>query len=152
MYRIITSTTKEEHFESPTAAAYGMMMYCGNTAPNSAVINSGIDSSMANIKISPRIPVAPNGVPYGRTTSSYDSDDYYGDFDVYGDLYVHGNIHARNYSTESSVTIPKITMLPADPTTATWQGNIGDMAFSANYAYICVNTDNWARFKIERSW
>lgn len=151
MYRIITSTTKEEHFESPTAAAYGMMMYCGNTAPNTAVITSGVDTSMANIKISPRVPVAPNGTPIIRTATSYDSDDYYGDFDVYGDLYVHGNIHARNYSTHS-MAMPKITILTADPTSTTWQGNIGDMAFTNNHAYICVQTDSWARFKIDRSW
>lgn len=147
MYRIITSTTKEEHFESPNAAAYGMMMYCANTMPNGQSTTNTLSSMEANIKIIAR---PPRRLPINKPEISYDY--YYGDYDVYGDLYVHGNVYARNYEETVSSEVSKITILSMDPTSNTWQGNIGEMACTSNYAYMCVASDSWVRWKIDSRW
>lgn len=133
MYRIITSTTKEEHFESPNAAAFGMMTYCGNASPNSTVSSNSVSS----LKITPRL------------STAQESAGYFGEYDVYGDLYIHGNIYAKNLNANSSITVNE---LATDPTGNTWMGETGELAFTANYAYLCVNTNSWIRWKIDSNW
>jgi len=140
MYRIITSTTKEEHFESPAAAAFGMTNYCiGNTLPNIGTTAS--TESVSTFKVLPR----------SNTTPYVDSTMYYGDYDVYGDLYVHGNIYARNFTMDSE-TEESIIMLETDPKSNSWEGSTGSIAFSANYAYLCTGNNIWVRWKIDSTW
>lgn len=138
MYRIITSTTKEEHFESPNAAAFGMMTYCGSNAPTMP----GTTSSTMPLRVSIRTPQSA-----AASTASY-----YGDYDIYGDLYVHGNIFARNLVEPVTEYKTKIMMLDTDPTGPNWTGSPGDMAFTSNHAYICVENDSWVKLSLVHSW
>jgi len=142
MYRIITSTTKEEHFESPAAAAFGMTNYCiGNTLPN--IGTTAGSELVSTLKV----------LPKSNTNPYVDSTMYHGDYDVYGDLYVHGNIYARNFSVESENEIEEtITVLETDPTSNSWVGSTGSIAFSANYAYLCTGNNTWVRWKINSTW
>jgi len=142
MYRIITSTTKEEHFESPNAAAYGMMTYCGgNTYPNTSSASSSVTS---DLKVTPRVA--------GSLTSTADSTMYHGDYDVYGDLHIHGNIYVRNIEEFEYAKNPLVTELTQDPTSNTWPGVPGTVGFTANYVYICTSSDTWVRIKSDSTW
>ena len=147
MYRIITSTTKEEHFESPTAAAFGMMTYCGNTAPNSSSTVNSV--SVPTLKISAR-----SGVDLSK--NSVNNSAYWGDYDVYGDLYVHGNVYARNIDSsvigEDENYTNYIVPFESDPKTNTWPGTPGQIGFTANYAYLCVSGNTWVRMSIQSNW
>ena len=147
MYRIITSTTKEEHFESPSAAAFGMMTYCGNTVPNSS-------STVNSVSVQPLKITARSSTNPGK--NSADSSYYWGDYDVYGDLYVHGNIYARNIDNtiidENEDYRRYIVPFDTDPKTNVWEGQPGQMGFTANYAYLCVGGNTWVRMGIQSSW
>ena len=52
---------------------------------------------------------------------------------------------ARRYSINTLSQQLSISKVVNVPTSATSSGNVGEMAFDANYIYICVAANTWRR-------
>lgn len=163
MYKVVTHSIREEHFDTPATAAFGLATYC-NTQPigNSMSGNSGPTiSSMAFCQrdgFGPR--KAECDPSKARITVDEYDDEYwndYGLFDAYGDLYLHGDLYLDGdlmlYGTLSGRgTISNIAKLDTAPRNNTAPGQPGDIARTSSHIYLCVEKDKWVRWGIQEAW
>lgn len=158
MYRVVTHTIKEEHFEHPYLAEKGMAVHTGanvgygNTAPTMGSLRG----SNADV-ITPCPP--PNGnvivkMPMNENWGGYE---YYGEYHCWGDLMVHGTATiSSDLIVEGTITgrgtVTNIVVLDTAPTGNTWAGNVGDMCRTSDFMYLCTEQDKWVRWAIQDQW
>lgn len=157
MYRIITSTstTREEHFESPNAAAYGMTTYCGNTTPIYGNTSPQTKNDYGSVIQQP--PQNGNIKVKNAMENEWGGYEYWNEYHCWGDLMVHGTTTiSSDLIVEGTITgrgsTTEIKMLDADPTASNIAGNVGELAVTDNYMYLCVSTDSWIRWPIQSTW
>lgn len=155
MYSIVTRTIKEEHFEHPSTAMRGIQTHCGygniSTQPAPAWTSD----------VYPDVITCPptDGNLKVKTSSPYqvESDEIWGVYHTWGDLNVHGSLNiSNNLTVEGAIvgrgTVNNVTLLETEPTGNTWPGQIGDLARTDSYMYLCVDTDTWIRWTVQSKW
>lgn len=167
MYKVITHSIREEHFDAPSTAAFGLATYC-NTQPVANTVEGNstptISSMVPGMTICMRDGFEPKKSKADLSISKILVDDYnddywndYGFFDAYGDLYLHGDLYLDGdlimYGTLSGRgTISKVPKLDANPKANSWPGKAGDIARTSSHIYLCVEDDKWIRWAIQESW
>ena len=165
MYKVVTHTITEEHYDHPSTASVGLIKHrndpslsCGNTMPGTSSLYSAMML----------IPSLPDEVcfeiywPPGKTDGNanikvklpveWESYDAIGDLNLYGDLKVNGDLTVTGTINSEQSSSMKIGTLEADLKSNDMPGTVGDMAVSSSFAYLCVDKDTWVRWPIQTKW
>lgn len=143
MYKVVTHTIKEEHFEHPYLAEKGMAIHC-NTAPMSSRVVTKPPQD-GNVKV--KMPL----------DGDWGGSDCWGEYQAWGDLCVYGKtIIDGDLTVEGTITgrgsISTVLTMDTNPTGNTYTGNVGDLARTSSHMYLCVETDKWVRWPIQDKW
>lgn len=155
MYKVVTHTIKEEHFDHPYLAEQGMAVHTGTNAPMTANISPKRRSSEHEM-VNP-LPKDGNTKIKMALENCWEDYEWFGDYWAYGDLNVEGILTVgKDLVVSGSIagrgSMTTVTVLDTAPEGNTWTGNIGEMARTSSHMYLCVNTDNWIRWPIQSSW
>ena len=163
MYKVITHTIKEEHFEHPVLAEKGMAIHTqsntkphyGNTHPVMSPAG-GIRRSNAGV-VAPCPPTDGNIVVKMPSNGDWEGTEYWGEYQCWGDLNVYGSATvSSDLIVEGTITgtgsTADIKMLDVAPTVNTWPGKIGELCRTSNFMFVCVAPDTWIRWAIQESW
>jgi hypothetical protein len=163
MYKVVTHTIKEEHFEHPHLAEKGMAIHNGhgnhgNTKPYYGTVRP-VSRDVRGRNSDVITPHPPDGnvivkMPLNEDWGGYD---YWGQYHCWGDLTIHGStVVSGDLTVEGAIvgrgTTSNVIMLETAPTTNTWAGNVGDLAKNTNFMYLCVEQDKWIRWSIQSTW
>ena len=158
MYRVVTHTIKEEHFEHPYLAEKGMAYHTGanvsygNTKPKITPLR-GSNTDV----ITPCPPDTGNIIVKMPLEADWGGNEYYGEYHCWGDLMVHGTATiTSNLIVEGTIagrgSVAEVMLLDAAPTSNAWTGNIGEMCRTTDFMYLCVEQDKWVRWAIQDQW
>jgi len=164
MYKMITHTITEEHFDHPVTAEYGIGIHHGNTMPK--LSNVHVPHGMPiHGNVHPRtygvstdsVLLPPGTKPSGNIKVKMSPWHVWGMYDAYGDLFLHGDMYAEgDIMTAGTIngtgSTANVTVLATDPTSNTWSGNVGELAQGPSYMYLCTSSDTWVRWKIDAKW
>lgn len=168
MYKVVTHTIKEEHFEHPHLAEQGMAIhngtvsntkpYYGNNRPHYGNVGP-VANSIRNRNGDVITPCPPDGniivkMPMEGDWGGYE---YWGEYHCWGDLMIHGStVISGDLTVDGAIvgrgTTNNITVLETTPASNTWAGNVGDLARNTNFMYLCVEQDKWIRWSIQTTW
>lgn len=156
MYKVVTHTIKEEHFEHPYLAEQGMAVHTCNTAPvmsNSTPMgrNSGHGGVITQPPTDGNIKIK---MPLNENWNGYE---WHGEYHAWGDLTVHGQLSVNgDIMIEGTIagrgSVSTVQVLDTEPTGNTWAGNVGDLAKTSSHMYLCVEPDKWLRWSVQSSW
>lgn len=156
MYKVVTHTIKEEHFEHPYLAEQGMAIHTGGNVkpsygkPGPLSKNTGHNvitepPQDGNIKVK---------MPSNGHWGGYEWD---GEYHAWGDLSVHGKLSvAEDLVVDGAIagrgSVSTVTVLDTEPMGNTRAGNIGELARTSSHMYLCIETDHWIRWPVQTSW
>lgn len=167
MYKVVTHTIKEEHFEHPVLAEKGMAIHTNGTTGNTSPKWSGTPRWGGKGNVRPRM--EPNSViscpptdgnlvvkmPLENDWEGYQW--YESEYHAWGDVKIHGQLMVSSDLTVDGViagrgSVSTVTVLSVVPTGNTWAGNIGELARTDSHMYLCVEPDKWVRWSIQSNW
>lgn len=156
MYKVVTHTIKEEHFDHPYLAEQGMAVHTGgNTRPaygNSSPLSKNSGHNViteppqdGNIKVK---------MPLNEHWGGYE---WSGEYHAWGDLCVHGKLSVvEDLTVDGTIagrgSVSTVMVLDTEPMGNTWAGNIGELARTSSHMYLCVETDYWIRWPVQTTW
>lgn len=168
MYKVVTHTIKEEHFEHPALAEKGMAVhtggnvnpYYGNITPKMGSMRGPMRGPMRGSNadvITPGPPTDGNvkiRMPLNENWGDYE---WHGEYHAWGDLAVHGSLSVvEDLMVDGTIagrgSVSTVTVMTTEPTGNTWTGNIGELARTSSHMYLCVETDHWIRWPVQSSW
>lgn len=122
--------------------------YAGNVL---LPMESNITSNVA-----PKVPMPPFG-PRPRTAVPgwYNMNknlSLVGNLAVTGDASVYGNITVNSGAFKGVGSLSSLVEIASTPTSPSWTGRVGEIAISGTFVYLCVATDSWIRWPIEKTW
>lgn len=154
MYRVVTHTIKEEHFEHPYLAEKGMEVH-SNTTPGYGNISTKSKNNYGSVIQQP--PMDGNIKVKTPMEDEWGGHEYWNNYHCWGDLTVHGSttisndlIVAGTISGRGSVT--EVMLLDTAPAANVTPGNIGALARTSTHMYLCVEQDKWIRWELQESW
>lgn len=157
MYRVVTHTIKEEHFEHPYLAEQGMAVHTANVSPVVGKPKPMQRNPQGHGSVITQPPTDGNiriKMPLNEEWGDYE---WYGEYHAWGDLTVHGKMHIKeDLIVEGTIagrgSVSTVRILDTEPTGNTWTGNVGELAKTSSHMYLCVEPDQWIRWSTQSSW
>lgn len=154
MYRVVTHTIKEEHFEHPILAEKGMEIHC-NTTPSYG--NTKVQSKNNYGSVIQQPPMDSNVKIRTPLEDEWGGYEYWNSYHCWGDLVVHGSTTlSSDLIVEGTITgrgsVTEVKLLDTTPAANATPGNVGDLARTSTHMYLCVEQDKWIRWAVEHTW
>lgn len=147
MYKKITHSIQEEHFDHPALAEYAIKTgnikpITGNIRqPNSAdLVLWPIDGNCDHYSGNIMVPMAGPVYMINR------------DVEIHGNILVSGNIISAAGHLHGVGTTTTVIKLAESPPTSNWPGQQGELAVDKTYMYLCVENGKWVRWPVNQSW
>lgn len=154
MYRVVTHTIKEEHFEHPYLAERGMEIHC-NTTPGYGNVSVQSPNNYGSVIKQP--PTDGNIKVKTPMEEDWGGYEYWNNYHCWGDLIVHGKTSVHSDLMVDGVitgrgSVTDVKILDTEPTANSVTGNIGELARTSSHMYLCVAENSWVRWPIQTSW